>query len=131
MEPTSNIIPGMCFISKRLIDEQKDRNNKTPEMFFLEEWGFTYDEVNDLYQKNKLIIPKSLAQVLTEDMKDIIEVIVENDFFFVTDPMQTQNKLLISNHYSIFDFFESISAETIDRKKIQSKLDKIKTEAVQ
>lgn len=131
MEPTANIIPGMVFISKRVTDEQKDKNNKAPELFFLEEWGFTYDEINDVYQKNKLIIPKTLAQVLTEDMKDIIDVIVENDFFFISDPMQSQQKCLISNHYSIFDFFESIAPDLFDKKKIQKKLDKIKNEAIQ
>lgn len=132
MEPTSNIIPGMVFISKRITDEQKDKDIKSPELFFLEEWGFTYDEVNDVFQKNKLILPKTLAQVLTEDMKDIIDVIVDNDFFFISDPMNDHSsKYLISNHYSIFDFFESISAEIIDKNKIQKKLDKTKNEAIQ
>ena len=129
MEPLGMFTHGMSLISQKVTSTLKLENCN--EIYFLEEIGFTKDEINSVYKKNKLVIPFQMASTFSEDMAEPIKYIADNNFFFTDDPMNTKNDPIISNHYAIFRFFEAISDDRFNINHITKKLQKIKEKSLQ
>lgn len=122
--------PGMSLISKKIVDGVKDKE-KTVENFWLEEFGFHKDEINDCYTQNRLIIPMAMVKTLTEDMGECLKFLAENNFSFTVDPMSVNTDPIISNHYTIHKFFETVTDDRFNRNYIETKMKKHKEKILQ